>query len=228
MSTDIKLPIVAGDTRIHTLPGRPPFMLLTEIAEALDLKSSNVRRQFHRHLEKLPDGSWFPLTPDEYREKSSLRGTTSQGKRHDVEQYALTEIGVLILLRYLTGAGAEAGAAALITTIVQRHEAEREALRSALIEDEAKFIGRSTIKANIKLAALEGWSFARLAEKATCSMPVLVGHLQAMRLRGFIPQAALLPPVYLLRELEEKKARKAGHLIAHEQDARQLLLGLEG
>lgn len=221
------LPAIAGETRIHTLPGRPNFMLLTEIAEALSLKPSNVRRQFHRHLERLPDGSWFVLTPAEYREKSSLRCTTSQGKRHDVEQYGLTEIGVLILLRYLTGPGAEAGAAALITSIMQRHEAERQALRSALVEDEARFIGRSTIKAAIKLGALEGWSFARLTEEVNCSMPVLIRHLQAMRLRGFIPQDALLPPVYLLREIAERKARKAAHLEAHEYDARQLLLGLE-
>ena len=55
---------------------------------------------------------------------------------------------------------------------------------------------------------------------------MLIRHLQAMRLRGFIPQDALLPPVYLLREIAERKARKAAHLEAHEYDARQLLLGL--
>ncbi len=221
------LPTLAGETRIHSLPGRPRFMLLTEVADALALRASNARRQFHRHIDKLPAGSWFALTPEEYREKLSLRGTTSQGIRTDLEQFGLTETGVLILLRYLTGPGAEAGAVALISSIMQRHAAEQQALRAALIEDEAKFIGRSTIKATIKLAALEGWSFSRLAGEVTCSMPVLIRHLQAMRLRGFIPQEALLPPVYMLREIAERRAQMAEHLDGHEQDARQLLLNWE-
>lgn len=222
------LPALAGETRIHTLPNRPQFMLVAEIAEFLGVPTRNVQRQFLRNKEHFPEGSWFLLTPDEYREKSAIILQTSQGKRTDVEQYGLTEIGVLYLTRFLKGGDAHAAAAALITSIMQRHDAEREALRSALIEDEAKFIGRSTIKATIKLAALEGWSFARLAEEVTCSMPVLIRHLQAMRLRGYIPQEVLLPPVYVLRQIAERKAQKAGHLESHEHDARQLLLGLEG
>ena len=98
------------------------------------------------------------------------------------------------------------------------------ALATALVQDEAGYIGRSTIRAQIKIAAQEGWPWSRLLDTVGCSQPQLVRHVQGMRVRGFIPQDALLPPPYVLRAMAEK----AAHLDAHEHDQRQLLLNWEG
>lgn len=224
----MRLPALAGDTRIHTVPGRPPFMLIREIAEVIAMKVDTLQKAFRRNRGEFPLPYLVVLTDEEYGMKFGQNVRTSQGKRTDLGQVGLTEKGVLLLLTFVSGNVGIAGRIALIDSIFNRHEAETEALRSALIQDEAKFIGRSTVKAQIKLAALEGWSFARLTQEVTCSLPVLVRHVQAMRVRGFIPRDALLPPVYLLQDIAAKKAGKAAHLIAHETDARQLLLGLEG
>lgn len=222
------LAALAGETRIHTLPNRPPFMLIREIAEISGLKADSLSKQFRRHQDEFPIRYFFVLTPGEYLEKFGQIVRTSQGSRTDLGKIALTEKGAILLLSFVAKKEGRAALLNLVETLFAERDMREEALRSALVEDEAKFIGRSTIKATIKLAAIEGWSFSRLAAEVNCSMPVLIKHIQAMRLRGYIPQEAVLPPVYLLREIAEKKAKKAAFLDAHEHDARQLLLGLEG
>lgn len=215
---------LAGETRIHSLPGRPKFMLIREIAEIVGIKTDTLQKAFRRYRDQFPEGYFFVLTEAEFLSQFGHGVRTAERKRTDLEQIGMTEKGAILLLSLMTGPDVLVARISLIDSTFARHAAERQALRGALIEDEAKFIGRSTIKAAIKLAALEGWSFSRLAGEATCSMPVLIRHLQAMRLRGFIPQDALLPPVYMLREIAERRAQMAEHLDGHEQDARQLLL----
>jgi hypothetical protein len=217
------LPTIAGETRIHSLPNRPPFMLLPEIAGFLNQPTRNVQRQFKRNMHSFPKGSWFLLTPDEYREKSATILQTSQGMRTDVEQYGLTETGVLYLTRFLKGNDADAAAAALITSIMQRHEAERDAMRRELAVDRDAYLKARRIRSRIMTAAAEGWSYTTLRERFGYSNPELVTEVQAIRARGYIPFTAVPVPQYILRKLADNKA----WLDDHAEDTRQLLLGLE-
>lgn len=218
------LPALAGTTRIHTLPHRPPFMLIREVADVIGMKPKLLEQAFRRNRDTFPERYFFVLTEAEFREQWLQKEATAERRRTDLEQVGLTEKGVMLLLTFVSGKVAVAGRIALIDSLFDRHAQETEALRSALVQDEAAFIGRSTVKAQIKLAALEGWTWARLVGAVSCSQPQLVRHVQAMRVRGYIPADVLLPPAYVLKDM----ARKADHLDAHEADQRQLLLNWEG
>lgn len=73
-------------------------------------------------------------------------------------------------------------------------------------------------------AAEVGDSYMDLWGRWGYSHRVLTGEIEAMRVRGYIPATALMPPLFILREIEAKKAVIAVHV----EDTRQMRLGLEG
>lgn len=224
MSTDITLPTIAGETRIHTLPNRPPFMLIREIAEIVVIKADTLQKAFRRHQKDFPEGYFIVLTEAEFRSKCGQIVRTSRGKRTDLEQVGLTEKGTMLLLTFVAGNHGVAGRIALIDSIFSRHEAERDDMRRELAVDRDAYIKARLVRQRIMTAVKEGWSYTTLRDRYGYSNPMLTTEIQAIRARGYIPLAALPVPQYILRKLAENKA----WLDVHAEDTRQLLLGLEG
>lgn len=209
----MSLPTIAGvQSRIHTLPGRPPFMILREIAEVFDMEVRNLSRQFHRNIERFPAGYHFILSSGEYVEQLAKIGQSAERSRTDLKQYAFTEQGALFLLRFVTGEAADAAAVSIIEAFVTLRDQERADLKRALFQDEVAFIGKSRMRLAIKLAAGEGMSFGKLAFENTWPMTRLALEVEGMRIRGFIPRDALLVPEYVLMHRRREMARMHQHV----------------
>lgn len=219
------LPTIAGvQSRIHTLPDRPPFMIIREIAEVFGLEQRNLARQFQRTKDKFPAGYYFELTPEEYREKLTTNWQTSQGSRADVTQYAFTEKGALYLLRFITGDQADAAFGMLIDAFADQRDGTMDRLRVAAFKDEVAYIGRSKLRLAIKLAAEAGWSFGKLWDEHDWSAPKLGREVEDMRIRGYIPQDALFVPHYVYQRRKSERALMEKH--AEDERQGKLKLGL--
>ena len=95
-------------------------------------------------------------------------------------------------------------------------------LRIAAFKDEVAYIGRSKVRLAIKLAAQEGWTFAKLWEEHDWSAPRLGREVEEMRIRGYIPQDALFVPRYVYA----RRKSEAALMEAHVDDERQGKLNL--
>lgn len=219
------LPTIAGvQSRIHTIADRPPFMIIREMAEVFGLETASLALQFKRKKDRFPEGYFFVLTPEEYRAKSRQIVETSRGNRADLEQFAFPEKGALFLLRFVTGEQADTASVMLIEAFAALREHRAGALRHEVCIDKWAYVGRSTLRQRIMAAADAGASYNDLWGRWGYSHRVLTGEIEAMRVRGYIGPMVLTPPLYVLREIEAKKA----HTAVHVDDTTQLRLGLEG
>lgn len=217
------LPSIAGvQSRIHTLPGRAPFMLADDLAEFYQTTPSNLMRQVRRNIGRFPEGFIFELTEEEYREKSCQNGTTSQGKRADLTHYGFTEMGALQLSSVLGGPVADAVSVIIIRAFVSLRDGTVDGLRRAAFKLEAAYMGRSAMKLAIKRAAEEGMTFDQLWGWHDWSAFKLGVTIEEMRALGYIPQSALRVPPYVFTNA--RRAREMENLKAHAEDARQMTL----
>jgi len=218
------LPILAGETRIHSLPDRPPFMLIREIAEIVGIKPKTLEKAFHRYRDQLPAGYFFVLTEAAFLAKWRHGVATSQGKRTDLEQVGVTEKGAILLLSLMTGPDVIPARISLIDTIFNSHHAREAALRREMAIDRQEYIGKKVIRQHIAAAAEVGDSYLQLYGRWHYSHRALTAEIEAMRLRGYIGPDALVPPLYILLDLQ----RKADSIAAEVEDTRQMRLGREG
>lgn len=220
------LPSIAGvQSRIQTLPGHPPFMIIREMAEALGFDPASLRRTFHRNKDKFPAGYFFVLTPEEYVVQSRHSVTTAERSRTDQEQFAFTEKGALFLLRFVTGPQADVATIALIDAFADQRDTMAKTLRRAAFKLESAYIGRSPMKMAIQRAAADGWTFDQLWGWHDWPKLKLAETIEEMRTLGYIPQDALLVPSYVFSEA--RRTREMANLKVHVDDARQMRLGLE-
>lgn len=215
----MSLPTIAGvQSRIHTLPNRPPFMTAEDLAEFYGTEVRNIMRQVRRNHGRFPEGFIFNLTPEEYLEKSAHFGKTSQGKRHDLTHYGFTEKGALQLSSVLTGPVADAVSVTIIEAFLQLRDGTMDRLRVAAFKDEVAYIGKNRMRLAIKLAAGEGWSFGKLWDEHDWSASKLGREVEEMRIRGYIPQGALFVPHYVWQRRRSARAL----MEAHAEDAAQM------
>lgn len=215
----MSLPTIAGvQSRIFTLPGRPPFMTADDLAEFYQTNPKNLMRQVQRNIGRFPEGFIFELTPEEYREKLRQNGTTSQGSRADLTHYGFTEKGALQLSSVLTGPVADAVSVTIIEAFLGLRDGTMDRLRVAAFKDEVAYIGRSKMRLAIKLAAEAGWSFGKLWDEHNWSAPKLGREVEDMRIRGYIPQNALFVPHYVY----QRRRAEVANMDVHAEDARQL------
>jgi len=222
--TDITLPANIGRSEVHDLPGRPPFMLIRDIAEIVSIKTDTMQKAFRRHRNQIPAGYFFVLSEVEFLAQFGHGVRTAERKRTDLEQVGLTEKGAILLLSLMTGPDVLAARISLIDSIFARHEAERQALRRELSIDRQEYIGKKVIRQRIAAAAEVGDSYLQLYGRWQHSHRALTAEIEAMRLRGYIAPDALVPPLYILLDLQ----RKANSIAAEIEDTRQMRLGLEG
>lgn len=215
----MSLPTIAGvQSRIFTLPSRPPFMIADDLAEFYQTNAKNLMRQVQRNISRFPEGFIFELTPEEYREKLRQNGATSQGNRADLTHYGFTEKGALQLSSVLTGPVADAVSVTIINAFIALRDQERSALKEALFQDATAYIQRSKMRVAIKLAAEQGWTFGQLWGSHDWSAPKLGREIEAMRVRGYIPAKALFVPPYVFA----RRRSEVANLDVHSEDARQL------
>ena len=217
------LPTIVGvQSRIHNLNGRPPFMLAEAVAEFYGTSPSNLMRRVRENTVLFTPDMIVELTQDE--EKSCRHSTTSQGKRTDLTHYGFTEFGALMVGTVLKTEVARQVAPIMIRAFLALRDAKITTLQTLVLKDEAAYVGRSPMRAAIKLAAEKGWTFGQLWGGFDWSQPKLGRAVEEMRARGYIAADVLFVPAYVLMGRNYERAL----LDAHAEDARQMRLGLEG
>jgi hypothetical protein len=82
--------------RIHTLPGREPFMTATDLAEFYQTSPKRLAEQVKRNPDRFPEDFCFRLSEHETA-MWSQNATTSQGERADLRPLVFTHAGALML-----------------------------------------------------------------------------------------------------------------------------------
>jgi hypothetical protein len=219
------LPTIAGvQARICNLTNRPPIMLADAVAEVFGTTAKRLMEQVRRNMDLFPSDFMIELTEAEFKEKSPQIAATSQGKRTDLTHYGFTEAGALMVLNVLRTAEARSAAPIVVRAFLAMREQRSDALRHERFVDKYSYVGRSALRQRIMAAADAGASYNDLWGRWGYSHRVLTGEIEAMRVRGYIGPMVLTPPLYILREIDAKKA----HTALHVEDTQQLRLGLEG
>lgn len=219
------LPTIAGvQSRIHTLPGRPPFMTVYDLAEFYEVSPKRIMEQVRRNPGRFPEGYIFELTKEE---KAVLiaQNAASNRVQHGV-LVGFTKKGSLQLSSVLTGPVADAVSVIIINAFDAMDTALAVTLRRAAFKLESAYLGRSPMKMAIKRAAEEGRTFDQLWGWHDWPKLKLAETIEEMRALGFIPQDALFVPPYVFAEA--RRVREMANLKAHVDDNRQMQLGLEG
>lgn len=213
------LPTIAGvQSRIFTLPGRPPFMIADDLADFYQVTRKRLMEQVRRNSGRFPDGFIFELSEAEYRDQLPQFAATAERKRTDLAHFGFTEKGALQLSSVLTGPVADVVSVTIIEAFLQLRDGTMDRLRVAAFKDEVAYIGRSKMRLAIKLAAKAGWSFGKLWDEHDWSAPKLGREVEDMRIRGYIPQGALFVPHYVYQRRKSERAL----MEIHAEDARQL------
>ena len=204
------LPTIAGvQSRIHTLPGRPPFMTVYDLAEFYQVTPHRIMEQVRRNIGRFPEGFIFDLSDEE---KTSL--VTQNARPNKVNRGVLvgfTEFGALQLSSVLTGPIADAVSVTIIRAFLGLRDGTMDRLRVAAFKDEVSYIGRSRMRLAIKLAAEAGWTFGKLWDEHDWSAPKLGREVEDMRIRGYIQQQALFVPHYVYQRRKSERALMERH-----------------
>lgn len=218
----MSLPTIAGvQSRIFTLPGRPPFMTADDLAEFYQTTTANLVRQMRRNIGRFPEGFSFELADAEKAVLVSQNGRPNKVNRGVLVGF--TEKGALQLSSVLTGRVADAVSVVLIEAFIALRDGQLAALRQALFRDETDYIGKSRMRLAIREAAKAGWSFAKLWDAHNWSAPRLGREIEEMRLRGFIAPDALYVPPYVY----DRRRAAVALMEAHAGDGRQMSLFTE-
>lgn len=206
------LPTIAGvQSRIRTLPGRPPFMTARDLAGFYQVKISRIMEQVRRNPGRFPEGFIFELTPEEFLEQSTHFAETAERRRTDLAHFGFTEFGALQLSSVLSGPVADAVSVTIIRAFLGLRDGTMDRLRVAAFKDEVAYIGRSKLRLAIKLAAEAGWTFGKLWDEHDWSAPKLGREVEDMRIRGYIPQQALFVPHYVYQRRKSERALMENH-----------------
>ncbi len=218
------LPTIAGvQSRIHTLPGRPPFMIADDLAEFYQTTPKRLMEQVRRNIGRFPDGFIFELTEAEFREKSPQFAATSQGKRTDLVHYGFTEKGALQLASVLGGPVADAVSVTIIDAFIALRDQERSDMTTALWKFRTTWCRQKALRSSIVSAVAEGmdWQALRAAHRSTPQW-VLVTEIHESLFFGTITMPPRGTPMHL-RQPEPKLPA-----VTPETDPRQTLLFGEG
>lgn len=158
--------------RIHSLPGREPFMLAADLAEIYGTEHRRVSEAVKRNLDRFPDDFAFHLTLEE-ADRLPQNATTSPGQRTDLRPLVFTHAGALALSGVL-----KTPVAAQVSVIVHRGFAamERhafEALHHAVIGLRIEAKKRSPLRVQLIDGAAAGLSFDAIWRLGRATQPRL-------------------------------------------------------
>lgn len=215
------LPTIAGvQSRIHTLPGRPPFMTVYDLAEFYQVTPKRIMEQVRRNIGRFPNGFIFELTE---HEKAGLiaQNAASNRVQHGV-LVGFTEMGALQLSSVLTGPVADAVSVIIIRAFVLLHSQQQSDMAKALWKFRMTWLEQKKVRVSIAQAVADGldWAAVRDMHRATPQW-ALVREIHESLFMGTIATPPKGTPMHL-RQPEPKAP-----VVSPGTDPRQLSL-LEG
>jgi hypothetical protein len=179
---------IAGiQARIHTLPGRPLFMLAADAAEVYQTKAFRVGEAVKRNPKRFPEDFAFYLTEAEAATlRLSQNAITSPGTRTDLLPLCFTHAGAYALSGVLTSDVAiEVGIA------IYRAFAEIEAraladARFMLVKLRTEAMRGKSLRVQVIEGIRQGYSFEDLWQMGRASRPRLEQAIRECLALGLI------------------------------------------
>lgn len=140
--------------RIHHLPGREPFMLGQDLAEAYGTQYYRVTEAVKRNPDRFDEDFAFYLTVEEAARLPQNAGT-SPGKRTDLRQLVFTHIGAYALSGVLKTPTAAEVSKHIHRTFAAMEKRAFEQMRSTLSKMRHESLTKKPIYNRIVLAATE-------------------------------------------------------------------------
>lgn len=172
--------------RIHTLPGREPFMLAADLAEAYGTQTDRINEQVKRNPNRFPDDFAFRLTE---AEKSTLipQNAVSNRANRDLP-LAFTHAGAIALSGVL-----KTPIAAEVSVIVHRTFAAMEKrafeqMRHTVFGLQNEVKRRSGLRVLVVDGTLAGQSFDAIWRNSNVSRPKLARVARECLALGLIEQ----------------------------------------
>jgi hypothetical protein len=155
------LPTIAGvQSRIHTLPGRPPFMTVYDLAEFYEVTPKRIMEQVRRNPGRFTEGFIFNCQKEEMAVLIA-QNAASNRVQHGI-LVGFTEKGALQLSSVLTGPVADAVSVLIINAFIALRDQERSDMANAMARFRDKFIGKVRMRAAIADAVRDGRDYAYL------------------------------------------------------------------
>ncbi len=179
---------IAGiQARIHTLPGRPPFMLAGDIAEVYGTEYRRVTEALKRNPDIFPEDFAFYLTIEE-GEMLPKNSATSQGKRTDLRQLVFIHPGA-----YGLSAVIKSATASKMHVAVHRAFAAMEAAAAAQAQKEllalhSQLTGRRSLYSHVRDAFREGRSFQEVKDETRRSQREIMERMATVMINCGYPE----------------------------------------
>lgn len=217
------LPTIAGvQSRILHLPDRLPFMTSHQMGEFYQQTPKRVVEQTRRNSGRFPEGYVFEPTEAELAVLVAQNAAPNRVNRGTL--LCFTKKGCLQLASVLTGPVADAVSVIIIDAFDAMETRQLAAMRREWANDKHDHIRKSALRSRIMAAAEIGDSYMDLHGRWSYTHRVLTAEIESLRVRGYLGPDQVTPPLYVLRELDAKRA----HTAVHVEDTRQMRLGLEG
>lgn len=217
----MSLPSVAGvQSRIHTLPGRPPFMTVYDLADFYEATPYQIMKQVRRNIGRFPEGFIIELNEDEIATLVGQNGLPNRINRGAV--IVFTEMGALQLSSVLTGPVADAVSVIIIRAFVLMHSQQQSDMTAALWKFRMTWLEQKKMRTSIAQAVTDGKDWAAVRDMHR-SIPhwALVQEIRDSLFFGTIATPPKGTPMHL-RQPEPKAP-----VVTPETDPRQLSM-LEG
>ena len=183
---------IAGiQARIHTLPGRPPFMTAPELAEVYQKRPKDVFEVVRRHPKRFPDDFAFYLTEAEETAMWPQIAATSARKRDDTRMLCFTHAGAYALSAVLTSDVAIDVGIAIFRAFAAMEAAALAEARAMFAKLQVEEATRRPIRAKVILGANAGLSFDAIWRSGSYSRALVAATLRECHAMGAI---AHLPP----------------------------------
>lgn len=183
---------IAGiQARIFHLAGRPPFMLAADLADVYGTEAKYVTRAVKRNPARFPERYAFRLTRAEEEQRWCQIGTTSPGKRADLEPLVFTHGGANMLSGVLKSPVADEMAVAINDAFTAMEAKALADTHNMLGKLKSDVLMRKPIYVKIRDALERGVSFDQLWRETNYSRRALDMAAREMLRIGMIDR--LLP-----------------------------------
>jgi hypothetical protein len=183
--------------RIHDLPGRPPFMTSSDLAEAYGVTARKLNQAIRRNPDRFPEDFAFVLSEDEMAALKSHSVTSNTPKAalsrraNRALPVAFTHAGALMISAVLRTPQAVAVSIEVHRAFAAMEAAAAEAMAQMFARLNIETVTKKPIRIWVQHAADRGWTFDALWRQTSYSRAKLAAAVHECVAIGLI--AAPLP-----------------------------------
>lgn len=183
------LETVSGiQTRIFTLPGRLPFMIAADLAEAYQTTPKRLGEAVKRNPARFPERYVFVLSEGEEAQMRSQFATTYGKKRHDLRPLVFTHGGANMLASVLRGPVADEMAVIINDAFTGMEARAIHDAKIALSKLTTEWLLKKPIRARLVAAWQAGMSIDEFKlSNPYYSYKLIEASVRELRLAGQIP-----------------------------------------